>query len=90
MSFFDWVKGKKMDKEDNVIKFPPLRPVEPVKPIPKIPPKQQEPEEHYRVGRRVDGMTTLTFMTEHGASMTLAMNPAACEQMIKMIRATYE
>ncbi len=94
---FDWFKSKKdMDKkDDNVIKFPEPKsypavpPVKPVAPVQKPKPKP-EPKEHYRVGRRDDNMTTLTVMGNDSFSITLAMNEEACEQLIKVLRATYE
>lgn len=47
-------------------------------------------KEHYRVGRTDDGCTTLTLINNAGwGSMTLTMNREACEQMIRMLRATY-
>jgi hypothetical protein len=52
--------------------------------------KPKEPQEYFRVGYVEEtGMTTLTFLAENGYSTTLSMNRAACEQMIRMIRATY-
>lgn len=47
------------------------------------------PQEHYRVGFDDSGMTTLTLMCGN-STMTLSMNQEACEQMIRMIRATYK
>lgn len=62
---------------------------EPVK-VPAMPtPKPKEPQEHYRIGARPDGMTTITMLDHNGFSMTLTMNQSGCEQMIRMIRATY-
>jgi hypothetical protein len=56
-----------------------------------VPKLKTEPEgEHYRIGVTEDGMTTVTFMSTDGYSMTLSMSPAACERMIRMIRATYD
>jgi hypothetical protein len=52
--------------------------------------KPKEPQEHFRVGYVEEtGMTTLTLMAPNGYSSTLSMNQQACEQMIRMIRATY-
>lgn len=51
---------------------------------------KQEPKEHYRVGRTVDGMTTLTMIGEGGVSMTLTMNQSACKQMIRMLESTFD
>lgn len=53
----------------------------------KIRPK--EPDEYFRVGATNDGRTTLTFIGAGGTNMTLTMNRDACEQMIRMLRATY-
>ena len=72
-----------MDDTDtkNVIKLP----VDYVNPV--EPPK---PKEYYRVGFNTDGETTLTLINHEGwGSMTLTMNREACEQLIKMLRATY-
>ncbi len=65
----------------NVVKLP----VDYVKPAP--PPK---PKEHYRVGFNDQGMTTLTLIADYGNSMTLSMNQEACEQLIRMLRSTYQ
>ena len=55
----------------------------------KAPKKEQK--EFYRVGRTDDGMTTLTMMSDSGySSMTLTMNKTACEQLIRMLRASYD
>jgi hypothetical protein len=52
--------------------------------------KPKEPQEYFRVGYVEEtGMTTLTFLAPNGYSTTLSMNQTACEQMIRMIRATY-
>lgn len=51
--------------------------------------KEQPPEEHYRVGCTTDGRTTLTMIGEDCVTMTLTMNKESCEQMIRMLRATY-
>lgn len=68
-----------------VLEFPKPKAVEPVKPAP--PPK---PKEHYRVGFDDQGMTTLTLIADYGNSMTLSMSQASCEQLIKMLRSTYQ
>jgi len=76
---FDWFKGREERMKDyNVIEFP--------KPVAVPEPKS---EEHYRVGFTTDGGTTLTLMSPGGANMTLTMNRDSCEQLIKMLRATY-
>ena len=46
-------------------------------------------KEHYRVGFDDQGKTTLTFISDNGVTMTLTMNQEACEQLIRMLRATY-
>jgi hypothetical protein len=51
--------------------------------------EEQTSQEHYRVGCTTDGKTTLTMIGEHDVSMTLTMNMESCEQMIRMLRATY-
>lgn len=53
------------------------------------PVKAKEPQEYYRIGARPDGMTTITLMSDNGMAMTLSLNQSGCEQMIRMIRATY-
>ncbi len=77
---FDWFKSREERKKDyNVIDFP--------KPVAVPEPK---PEEHYRVGFTTDGGTTLTLLSTQGyGSMTLTMDRNACEQLIRMLRATY-
>jgi hypothetical protein len=77
---FDWFKSREERKKDyNVIEFPKSVAV----PEPK-------PEEHYRVGFTTDGSTTLTLLSNQGfGSMTLTMSRDSCEQLIKMLRATY-
>ncbi len=52
-------------------------------------PKDTSKQEFYRIGARPDGMTTITLLDSGGFSMTLTLNQVACEQMIRMIRATY-
>ena len=102
-NIFDLFKGKSKENHptwkdipppdetedaDNVIKFPEPRAVPPVPPV--QPPKPAA-KECYRIGRRDDGMTTLTVMSGDGfGSITLAMNEPACEQLIKMLRASYD
>jgi hypothetical protein len=47
-------------------------------------------KEYYRVGRTDDGYTTLTMLGDDGyGTMTLTMNQEACEQMIRMLEATF-
>lgn len=84
MNFFEWLGFKKFMEDTepkNVVKLP----VNYVKPAP--PPK---PQEHYRVGFNSEGMTTLTFIANGGGTMTLSMNQEACEQLIRMLRSTYQ
>jgi hypothetical protein len=51
---------------------------------------EQEQKEFYRVGRTDDGCTTLTMLGINGyGSMTLTMNRDACDQMIRMLEATF-
>jgi hypothetical protein len=83
MNFLEWLGFKKVMEDTepkNVVKLP----VDYVKPAP--PPK---PKEHYRVGFDDQGMTTLTLIADYGNSMTLTMSQEACEQLIRMLRATY-
>jgi len=58
-------------------------------PVPLIAPPDPEVQEHYRVGFNSEGETTLTLMSSVGTSMTLTMGRDGCEQLIKMLRATY-
>jgi hypothetical protein len=51
--------------------------------------KTSAPKENYRVGATADGMTTLTLM-DNALTMTLTLNQAGCEQLIRMLRATYD
>lgn len=84
MNFLEFLGFKKVMEDlepKNVVKLP----VDYVKPV--APPR---PKEHYRVGFDDQGMTTLTLLAENGNSMTLSMNQDACEQLIKMLRATYK
>jgi hypothetical protein len=47
--------------------------------------------EFYRVGRTEEGRTTLTMIDNSGyGSMTLTMTREACEQMIRMLEATFD
>ena len=66
---------------DNVYSLPD------VAPPPMLPAKE---EEHYRVGVTSDGRTTLTFLGSSGATMTLTMGRDACEQMIRLLEATFD
>lgn len=58
-------------------------------PVPLIATADPEVQEHYRVGFNSEGETTLTLMSSVGTSMTLTMSRDGCEQLIKMLRATY-
>ena len=88
MSFLSFLGfGKMVEEGAKVLEFP--KPVAVPKvdpPAPKIP----KAEEHYRVGFDTEGRTTLTLLTNYGSSMTLSMNQTACEQLIRMLRATYQ
>ncbi len=76
---FDLFKSREERAKDyNVIEFP--------KPVAVPAPR---PEEHYRVGFTTDGSTTLTLLTSTGTTMTLTMDRNSCEQLIRMLRATY-
>ena len=71
-----------MEDSKNVYNLPKPKLVEAVEP---------KPQEHYRVGFNTDGQTTLTLMSVDGwGSITLIMNQDACEQMIRLLRATYQ
>jgi hypothetical protein len=50
----------------------------------------ERPKEHYRVGFTDDRDTTLTLIGDGGNTMTLTMSQDACEQMIRMLRSTYD
>ena len=89
MSFLSFLGfGKMVEDGAKVLEFPKPKAVEPVQPP--APPKPKAPEEHYRVGFDSEGRTTLTLLTNYGSSMTLSMNRTACEQLIRMLRATYQ
>lgn len=88
MSFLSFLGFQKMVKDGaKVLEFPKPKAVEPVQPP--APPKPKPPEEHYRVGFDDYGRTTLTLIASYGNSMTLSMTQSSCEQLIKMLRATY-
>lgn len=53
-------------------------------------PRTSPQTEFFRVGATTNGMTTLTLMSSDGYSSTLSLNRNACEQLIRMLRATYE
>jgi hypothetical protein len=74
---FEWFT-KKDQATSNVVPFP----------KPELAP-DPEPKEYYRVGSTVDGNTTLTLMSLGGMSLTMTMNRDSCEQLIRMLRATY-
>jgi hypothetical protein len=79
---FDWFKFKKNVENNNVIPFPEKKEIDTVDMAPH--------KEYYRVGFTNDGQTTLTLINHEGwGSMTLTMNKEACEQLIRMLRATY-
>jgi hypothetical protein len=58
--------------------------------VTKVESRKPQPKEYYRVGFSDDGMTTLTLMADYGNSMTLSLSQEACEQLIRMLRATYK
>ena len=93
---FDW-----FDKTFGRREYPSLKDVPPLTDMEKIakdmnkvipfPTPKPAAKEHYRVGLRDDGMTTLTVIApDNHSAITLSMNEAACEQLIKMLRATYD
>lgn len=88
MGFLSYLGFTKMVEDGaKVLEFPKPKAVEPVAPLLK-----PQPKEHYRIGY-VDEtkMTTLTILSHDGwGSITLSMNKPACEQLIKMLRATYD
>jgi hypothetical protein len=47
-------------------------------------------KEYFRVGVTDTGNTTLTLIGDDGMTMTLSMTPYTCEQLIRMLRATYD
>jgi hypothetical protein len=58
--------------------------------VPEVASPKKEKREFYRVGRTEDGCTTLTMIDSGGyGSLTLTMNREACEQMIRMLEATF-
>ena len=72
---------------DNVYSLPDVSRPSSTAPPPMPPAKE---EEHYRVGVTSDGRTTLTFLGSSGATMTLTMGRDACEQMIRLLEATFD
>jgi hypothetical protein len=85
-----WVR-KEQAMSDNVYSLPdvsqPARPAAPPMPPAKTAPAKEE--EHYRVGVTSDGRTTLTLMGSSNSFMTLTMGRGACEQLIKLLEATF-
>jgi hypothetical protein len=61
----------------------------PLSSIKKIQSQEYVLDELFRVGSTSLGETTLTLMTPDGMSMTITMNQTTCEQLIRMLRATY-
>jgi hypothetical protein len=58
--------------------------------VPEVEPPTKD-REFYRVGRTEEGRTTLTMIDNSGyGSLTLTMNREACEQMIRMLEATFD
>jgi hypothetical protein len=59
--------------------------------VPEVESPKKEDREFYRVGRTEEGRTTLTMIDSSGyGSLTLTMNREACEQMIRMLEATFD
>jgi hypothetical protein len=59
--------------------------------VPEVESPKKEDREFYRVGRTEEGRTTLTMIDNSGyGSLTLTMNREACEQMIRMLEATFD
>jgi hypothetical protein len=83
MNIFDFFKSReeRAKEYNNVVPFP--------EPVRLLPVAEPTPEEHYRVGFTSDNQTTLTLMVTGGMSTTLTMDRVTCEQLIKMLRATY-
>lgn len=57
--------------------------------LPRTLPRTEPQNECFRVGYTTDGYVTLTLMATNGYSQTISMTPAACERMIRILRATY-
>ena len=55
-----------------------------------IPKKPEPQQEFFRVGLTRDGQTSLTLLLDGGMSTTMTMDKKTCEQMIKMLKATYQ
>ena len=87
MGFLTFLGLQKVAEETvKVLEFPKPKP----KLVPPLDPPKRAPKEHYRVGFDDQGFTTLTLLSDQGyGSMTLSMNRSACEQLIRMLRATY-
>jgi len=77
MNLFEWVGYNKVNKDS-------LKSIEETE-LPRTEPQN----EHFRVGYTTDGYVTLTLMATNGYSQTMSMSPAACERMIRILRATY-
>jgi hypothetical protein len=59
-------------------------------PMPKVKaPMPKSAKDYFRVGAPGNGMTTLTLTDDGGFSMTLSLTKTGCEQLIRMLRATY-
>ena len=59
------------------------------KQIPKMP--EINDKEYYRVGVTNNGETTLTLLGSNGGfNMTMTMNQAACEQLIRLLQSTFK
>jgi hypothetical protein len=80
MGFLDIMGLKKI--VDDVPKLEPT----PVASEEKETPKDTD---YYRVGVTINGHTTLTLKNDNYGSITLTMNRASCEQLIKMLKSTF-
>lgn len=58
--------------------------------MPGIPKRKETQQEFFRVGITADGNTSLTLLLDGGMSTTMTMDKKTCEQLIKMLRATYQ
>jgi hypothetical protein len=83
VNMFNWFSKEKEEVPSNVVEFPkPKAPLELVKP---------RSRECYRIGYDEEAeMVSLTLMSQDGyGSITLRMNYAAAQQMIKMINTAF-
>jgi hypothetical protein len=82
INMFNWFSKDKEVIPSNVVKFPEVKPLELAKP---------RSRECYRIGYDEEAeMVSLTLMSQDGyGSITLRMNYAAAQQMIKMINTAF-